>query len=277
LELGLKNKNILVTGSTGICKEVALSFAREGANVAITFLDEKDKNSAEDSIKKINKLNQKAISLHLDVRNLKEISGVVKNVISVFGKIDVLVNCAASCTNILAKDVTEEDWDRDMDISLKGLFFCCKEVFNNSMKKQKSGSIINIASVVGVKPVKKIPIYGASKAGVIHITKYLAIEWGEYNIRVNCISPGWTNTEAMIEHQKTMLQDQKTGSNYDPEYVVRFTPLSRYGTPREIAETIVFMASEKSSFMNGANLIIDGGLTSGIRLASLINQNITVT
>ena len=239
MDLMLKDKVVIVTGSTGICKETALNLAKEGANLAITYLTEKDGKAAEDSILKI-----------------KE-----------YGRIDVLVNCAGVCTSVLAENVTEEQWDLDTGVDLKGLFFCCKEVFNRAMKKQKSGSIVNIASVVGVNPVKTNPVYSVAKAGVIQITRYLAIEWGPFNVRVNAVSPGWIATEMLIEFQKS-------GKSADSNSVTRSVPLGRFGKPSEIADLVAFLASEKSSFTTGSNFVSDGGLIAGIRLASLIDGRI---
>lgn len=270
MDLMLENKVVIVTGATGICKETALAFAKEGATVVTTYLSNEDELSARDSVNVIKSMGQKAMAIHLDLLNLGEIKTLVGEVLKRFKKIDVLVNCAGTCTTVLAENVNEEQWNNDIDINLKGLFFCCKEVFKKSMKKNKNGSIINISSVIGVNPAKTNPIYGVAKAGVIHISRYLAIEWGNYNIRINSISPGWVETKNMLDHQET-------DDSYDPDYVTRFTPLLRYGAVEEIANAIVFLASNRSSFTNGANIVIDGGLTSGIRLASLLKNKIVVT
>lgn len=267
MDLMLKDKVVIVTGSTGICKETALNLAKEGANLAITYLTEKDGKAAEDSILKIKDMGRRAISTSADILNLKDIERMVGEVLKEYGRIDVLVNCAGVCTSVLAENVTEEQWDLDTGVDLKGLFFCCKEVFNRAMKKQKSGSIVNIASVVGVNPVKTNPVYSVAKAGVIQITRYLAIEWGPFNVRVNAVSPGWIATEMLIEFQKS-------GKSADPDSVTRSVPLGRFGKPSEIADLVAFLASEKSSFTTGSNFVSDGGLIAGIRLASLIDGRI---
>jgi 3-oxoacyl-[acyl-carrier protein] reductase len=269
MDLMLQDKVAIVTGSRGICKETALTLAEEGANLAITYLSENGKKSADDSIKKIKDMGKKAISLHMNVMHLEDIEKMVDSVLEEYGKIDILVNCAGICTPVLAQDVTEEQWDLDIGSDLKGLFFCCKEVFNKSMKKQKSGNIINISSVVGVDPIKTNPIYGAAKAGVLNITRYLAIEWGPYNVRVNAVSPVWIATELLLRYQRE-------GKSADPHSVTRSVPLGRFGEPREISDTVAFLASEKSSFTTGANFVVDGGIIAGIRLASLIEGKIEV-
>ena len=267
MDLMLKGKVAIVTGATGICKASALALAREGADVAVTFLTEADNKSARDTVSKIKAIGQKAIMLPLNLLHLNEIVKMVDEAFKEFGRIDILVNCAGVCTPVLAENVTEEQWDLDTGVDLKGLFFCCKEVFNKAMKKQKSGSIINVSSVVGVNPIKTNPIYGVAKAGVISITRYLAIEWGPYNIRVNAVSPGWIATELLLEYQRS-------GKSADPNSVTRSVPLGRFGKPEEIADTITFLASDRSSFTTGANFIVDGGIIAGIRLSSLIDGKI---
>ena len=267
MDLGLKDKVVIVTGATGICKAIALAFAKEGANIAITYLTETDEKSAKDSLSKISSMGSKAIMIPLNLLKLNEIASMAELVMKEFGRIDVLVNCAGVCTSVLAENVTEQQWNLDTGVDLKGLFFCCKEVFNCAMKKQNSGSIVNISSVVGVNPIKTNPVYGVAKAGVISITRYLAIEWGPYNVRVNSISPGWIATEMLIEFQRS-------GKSADPNSVTRSVPLGRFGKPEEIAVTTLFLASEKSSFTSGSNFIVDGGMLAGIRLASLIDGKI---
>jgi 3-oxoacyl-[acyl-carrier protein] reductase len=267
MDLMLNGKTAIVTGSTGICKEIALTLAREGADIAITYLTDKDRNESQDSIAKINSMGRKAVSTFCDVMNLKDIEKMVGTVLEEYGKIDILVNCAGICTSVLAENVTEEQWDLDTGVDLKGLFFCCKEVFNRAMKKQKSGSIVNIASVLGVDPIKTNPVYSVAKAGVIHISRYLAIEWGPYGVRVNAVSPGWTATEMLIEFQKS-------GKSADPNSVTRSVPLGRFGKPSEIADLVAFVASERSGYTTGSNFVADGGIIAGIRLASLINGKI---
>jgi 3-oxoacyl-[acyl-carrier protein] reductase len=269
MDLMLKGKVALVTGATGICKSTALGLAQEGMNLVVTYLTDDDKKAAEDTVTKVTSMGQKAIKLPLNLLKLTEISDMVDKAISVYGKIDTLVNCAGVCTSVLAENVTEDQWNLDTGVDLKGLFFCCKEVFNKSMKKQGSGSIINVSSVVGVNPIKTNPVYGVAKAGVISLTRYLAIEWGPFNVRVNAISPGWIATEMLIEFQKS-------GKSADPNSVTRSVPLGRFGKPEEIADTIAFLASDKSAFTTGANFVVDGGMIAGIRLSSLVNGQIQI-
>ncbi len=267
MDLNLTKKVAIVTGSTGICKAVALALAQEGMDVAVTYLTKADEKAAADTVEKINSMGNKSIMIPLNLIKLNEISEMVETVIDKFGRIDSLVNCAGICTSVLAENVTEEQWDLDTGVDLKGLFFCCKEVFNKAMKKQRSGSIINVSSVVGVNPIKTNPVYGVAKAGVISITRYLAIEWGPFNIRINSVSPGWIATEMLIEYQRS-------GKSADPNSVTRSVPLGRFGKPEEIADMILFLASDRSAFTTGANFVVDGGMIAGIRLSSLIDGQI---
>ena len=269
MDLMLKDKVAIVTGATGICRATALALANEGMDIAVTYLTEVDEKAAIDTINEIETIGRKCIMLPLDLLNIPEIGKMVGSVLKKYGRIDTLVNCAGVCTSVLAENVTEEQWDLDTGVDLKGLFFCCKEVFNQAMKKQKSGSIVNISSVVGVNPVKTNPVYGVAKSGVIHITRYCAIEWGPYNVRVNSISPGWIATEMLIEFQKS-------GKSADPNSVTRTVPLGRFGKPEEVADTILFLASDRSAFTTGANFVVDGGIIAGIRLSSLVDGKIQI-
>jgi len=267
MDLQLKDRVAIVTGSTGICRVAALTLAREGAHIAVTHLTQADEKAAEHTVQEVRKMGRSAMSVHVDVLNRSNIQHMVDVVLKEHGRIDILVNCAGICTSVLAENVTEDQWDLDTGVDLRGLFFCCQEVFSRAMKRQGMGSIVNIASVVGVNPVKTNPIYGVAKAGVIHITRYLAIEWGPYNVRVNAVSPGWIATEMLIEFQKS-------GKSADPESITRSVPLGRFGKPEEIGDLVAFLASETSSFTTGANFVADGGMIAGIRLASLIDGKI---
>jgi len=266
MDLMLKGKVAIITGSTGICKTTALTLASEGADIAVTCLTDTDRDAAQDSIEKIEKMGRKAIALPLNLLKLNEIEKMVGGVLKEYGKIDILVNCAGVCAAVLGEDVTEDQWDLDMGVDLKGLFFCCKEVFNKSMKKQKSGSIINISSALGVSPIKTNPIYSTAKAGVIQISRYLAIEWGPYNVRVNTISPGWIATKLLVD-------GINEGTSIDPSPIL---PLGRLGKSEEIADVITFLASGKSSFMTGSNVVVDGGILAGLRMPSVKNGKLEV-
>ena len=268
MDLMLKDKIAVVTGSRGICKEIALTLAEEGAHVAITYLTDKGKKASKDSIKKIAAMGRKAVAIKMDLLQVEDISIMTEKVLKEFGRIDILVNCAGDCFAEKAEDFTEEQWDRDIGVNLKGLYFCCKEVMNKAMKKQDhGGNIVNIASLVGVVPIKTDTVYDVAKAGVIHLTRQLALEWGCYNIRVNAISPGWIITQNIIDRVS-----EGTSAELDP--ALRIIPLERFGKPKDIANLSAFLSSDKSSFITGENIIVDGGMIRGIRLASLVDGEI---
>ena len=268
MDLMLVNKVAIITGCRGICKEIALTLAEEGANVVMTYITEKGKNEAEDTIKRINTMNRKAMSINMNLLNLDDIREMVETVSKEFGIINILVNCAGDCISAKAEDFTNEQWDNDIGINLKGLYFCCKETFNKAMKKQKEGgNIINIASIVGMVPIKTDTVYDVAKAGVIHLTRQLALEWGPYNIRVNSISPGWIITKNIIDRVKN-------GTSAELEPALRIIPLGRFGEPKDIANLTAFLCSDKSKFITGENIVVDGGMIRGIRLTSLVNGKI---
>ena len=259
MDLGLNGKYAIVTGGTGICRATALSLAKEGANVAVTYLTEVDEEASQHTVKEILDMGLKAINIKMDLLKLDDIKSMVNEVMQKFGRIDILINAAASVHPATAEEITEKDWNEEIDIDLKGLFFCAKEVFLKAMKPQKSGNILNVASVVGMRPAKTNLAYGAAKSGVIHITQHLAVEWGPYNVRVNSLSPGWIAT-------KLLLDKIKIGKAINPTVIM---PLGRLGTAEEMADLITFLVSERNGFMTGANIVSDGGILSGIRLPSI--------
>ena len=256
MDLGLKGKYAIVTGSTGICKASAISLANEGVNVAVTYLTEVDKEESLRTVKEIQAMGLKAISLKMDLLNLDDIKSMVDEVMNSFGRIDILINSAGAIHAALAENITEDEWDSDFNIDLKGLFFCAREVFNKAMKSQRSGNIINVASVVGMRPIKTNPSYGAAKSGVIHITKYLAVEWGSFNIKVNAVSPGWIATKLLTDR----IRD---GLSIDPSPIM---PIGSLGTSEEMADLITFLVSKRNGFMTGSNVVSDGGILAGIRM-----------
>ena len=241
MDLMLKDKVAIVTGSRGICKETALTLAREGADLAITYRTGKEE--AKDSIEKIKGIGGKAMAVHMDVLDLEDIGRMVDDVLKEYGKIDALINCAGVCTSVLAENVTEDQWNRDIGSDLKGLFFCCKEVFNKAMKKQKSGRIIMIASLGGqIGGLKVTPGYVASKAGVIGLTKSYARNGAKYGITANAVAPGPTET--------------KMGQGlYSPE----MTLLGRLAQPEDIAKAVLFLSSSLADYLTGTTIDVNGG------------------
>jgi len=240
------NKVCIVTGgATNIGKVIALSFAREGSKVAIIDIKEKEGNQ---TLKEIEEYSE-GLFINSDISIVDNIRSSVKKIYNKFGRIDILVNNAVVSVHTYGKDVSEEIWDKMADVNLKALFFFSQEVAK-IMKTQKSGRIINAASVMGLGSRKDYVIYTGQKAGVIGLTKSLALELAEYNILVNSVSPGYVLTKA-----KEKLTKDKKFMNWLKARI----PIGRFISMQEIANVYLFMASDKSSGITGQNIIVDGG------------------
>jgi len=250
----LKNKVALVTGARrGIGKGIALALAKAGAKVIVTDIDEKE---CEAVVKEIEKLGSQGLAKKVDVTNKKEIETAVKKAVDKFGKLDILVNNAGICPFKPFLELTEEDWDKVLDINLKG-YFLCSQAAAREMAKQKWGRIINIASVtmgqMGVG-MANIVHYVASKGGVAGMTEALAVELSPYGINVNAISPG------LIE---TKMAEPVISDPVAREAILKRVPKGRVGQPKDIAHAVVFLASEEADYVTGAILVVDGGWLAG--------------
>jgi 3-oxoacyl-[acyl-carrier protein] reductase len=245
----LADKVAIVTGAgSGIGRSIALTFAKEGAAVVIADVDlENAQNVAEE----IKSEGGKARAVKTDVSNRDDVEKMVKTTLQDYGKIDMLVNNAGIYRPDHLEDLTEEKWDSVIDVNLKGVFLC-SQFAGREMIKQRKGAIINIASIAGVLPMEMVGPYGPSKAGVISLTQELALEWAKYNIRVNAISPGTTNTP---------LNAPELSNKEAYERRIRAIPVGKIAEPEDMAEVVLFLASERSSYVTGQNIIVDGGLT----------------
>lgn len=243
----LAGKNALVTGaSKGIGKAVALNFAKNGANVAFTYLSSIEKGEALE--KELSALGIKAKGYRSDASDFGAAEQLITDVVSDFGSLDVLVNNAGITRDNLLMRMNEEMWDEVININLKSVFNTVKAATKTFMK-QKSGSIINMTSVVGLKGNAGQGNYAASKAGIIGFTKSVALELGSRNIRSNAIAPGF------IETEMTGKLDEKTVQSWRDAI-----PLRRGGTPDDVAECALFLASDMSSYITGQVLQVDGGM-----------------
>ncbi|MFH1889985.1 MAG: SDR family NAD(P)-dependent oxidoreductase [Candidatus Kuenenbacteria bacterium] len=246
----LKNKTVLVTGARrGMGKAHALTMAKYGANVVATDINQQDCAKV---VKEIEKQGGKALALKLDVTKKEEVDAVVKETVEKFGGLDILVNNAGIAEFKPFLEITEQEWDKTLDINLKGQFLCAQAVAKQ-MKKQGGGVIVNIASVaMGQQGIgfPNIAHYCASKGGIAALTEALAVELAQFNIRVNCVAPGLIETP-MIE---TVKSDPKTF-----EAMLAQLPLHRAGKPEEVSELVAFLASGNSSYMTGSVVVIDGG------------------
>jgi NAD(P)-dependent dehydrogenase (short-subunit alcohol dehydrogenase family) len=249
MEFSLKNKVVLITGaSRGIGQVTAIELAQAGADVAIASRKLPDLEKVAEEIKKTGR---KCLPVATHVGKIEEINSLVKRVLEEFGKIDILVNNAATNPNMApAIDVDERAWDAVMNLNLKGLFFLSQAVAK-VMRGKGGGRIINVASVAGITP-DILPIYSISKAGVIMATKVMAQQWAPYNIRVNAIAPGLTKTrfsEALWKNEQIL------------QMAMSRTPMARPAEPEEMVGAIIYLASDASSYVTGQVIAIDGGTT----------------
>lgn len=250
----LKGKVVIITGARrGMGRSHALEFAKSGARVVVSDISLED---CQKVVKEIERAGGEAMAVKCDVSKKEEVDEMVRKTIEKWGKIDVLVNNAGIAQFKPFLELTEEDWDRTLNINLKG-YFLCAQAAAKEMIKRKSGVIINIASVaMGQQGIgfPNIVHYCASKGGIAAMTEALAVELAPYNIRVNAISPGMIETP-MIDPVKS---DPKT-----MEAMLARIPMHRVGRPEEVSNLVLFLASEKSSYMTGSTVIIDGGWLAG--------------
>lgn len=249
----VQGKVILITGAgSGIGRETAIMFAKNGAKVVVTDVDEKGGKETVDEIVKILAENPDnkgdALFTKLDTSNREQTRQVAKEIIEKYGEIDVLVNNAGIIQDALVTKMTEEQWDKVMNVDLKGPFNMVQSVIDN-MIEHKIGEIINVSSVVGIYGNVGQANYAAAKAGLIGLTKTLAKELGKRGIRVNAIAPGFIQT-----HMTSTVPDKIL------ELMKEKTPLKRLGTPADVAYAIMFLASDEANFINGIVLPVDGGL-----------------
>lgn len=244
----VKNQNVLVTGGTaGIGKEIALHFAKNGARVAIFGTNEERGQRVVDEIKAAT--SSEALFVAVDVSKTKDVQKAVERVLEKFGSIEVLVNNAGIVRDGLLMRMSEEDWDRVLDVNLKSVYNTCKAVLRPMMKARK-GKIINISSVIGLTGNAGQVNYAASKSGMIGVTKSLAKELASRNIYVNCIAPGFIETSMTSELNETLKEE-----------ILKKVPLKRLGQSKEIAHAVLFLASEGANYITGQVLAVDGGMT----------------
>ena len=258
----LKGKVAIVTGGgRGIGRAIALAFAREGAIVVVNDIDQ----AADDTAKEITSMGSQALAVKANVSNSEEVNKMIETVAGKFGRIDILVNNAGISMARPSEDLTEEEYDRVLDVNLKGVFLCSQAV-GRVMIKQKSGRIINISSTNGLFGQKARAAYDASKGGVVAITRSLAVEWAKNGVIVNSIAPGWVRTEMFAHLERRGIYDQKA-----QRAMIREIPMKRLGDPTDIANTAIFLASDLCSYITGQIIVVDGGLTAyGVRYAEFV-------
>jgi 3-oxoacyl-[acyl-carrier protein] reductase len=243
----LENKTAIITGATrGIGRGIAVEFAKQGANVAFTYNSSVDAANALE--KELMDLGVKAKGYQSNAAEFDKAQELAKEVLSEFGSIDVLINNAGITKDNLLMRISEDDFDKVIEVNLKSVFNLTKAVIR-PMMKQRKGSIINMSSVVGLKGNAGQANYAASKAGIVGFSKSVALELGSRNVRSNVIAPGFIETEMTAKLDEAIVQGWRDN-----------IPLKRGGTPEDIANACVFLASDMSSYITGQTLSVDGGM-----------------
>lgn len=244
--MDLKGKVSFITGGArGIGKEIALLFAREGSDIAICDVNQEALAQAQ---KEVESLGRKCLVGVVDVTKGSEVDAFVQKILDNLTKIDILVNNAGITRDTLLVRMSEADWDLVLSVNLKGAFNCTKAV-SKIMMKQRDGRIVNMASIIGIMGNAGQANYAASKGGLIALTKTIAKELASRNVRANAIAPGFIQTDMTAK-----LSDEVKGE------MLKFVPLGKFGTVRDVANLALFLAGDNSSYITGQVVQVDGGM-----------------
>jgi len=246
----LSGKTALVTGAAhGLGKTISLALAKQGVSLVLADIDCPLKTAQEIEAKGI-----RSIAVETDISDESQLEALVDKVVSDFGRLDILVNNAgiSQLSYTPTQNLPVAEWDRINNVNLRGTFLCCKHI-GGLMIKNGGGTIVNIASTAGITGVPRAPAYCASKAGVILLTKSLALEWAEYNVRVNAVAPHYLETDLT----KGLRDSEKVFSS-----LTRSIPLKRFGKTSDIVGAVLLLASDASSYMTGSVITVDGGYLS---------------
>lgn len=247
----LDGKVAIVTGSNrGIGRGIAIALAKEGCKVVVNSY--KEDEDAKKTVEEIKKLGADAIFLKANVIREVDMKNLVEQTAKHFGRMDIMVNNAGILVQGTVDTLTEQDWDRQMAVNLKGVFFATKYAVMQMKKQGTGGRIINISSIAGLVGFPGISAYCASKGGVTEFTREVALDCAKHGITVNAINPGVIVTDMT----KGMINDEQTRKS-----LLENTPVGRFGQPEDIGNAAVFLALDESSFITGHNLVVDGGWT----------------
>jgi NAD(P)-dependent dehydrogenase (short-subunit alcohol dehydrogenase family) len=247
----ISDKVAIITGAaSGIGRTTAILFAKEGGKVVVADKNEVGGNETVDLIRSDG---GQAIFDYVNVTSATDIQGMVKTTINTYGKLNILVNNAGIATRLPVVDLSEEDWDRNIDVNLKSIYLSSKYAIPR-MIENGGGSIVNIASIYGIVGGRIRAAYAASKGGVVNLTRSMALDYALHKIRVNCVCPGFVNTPLL----KNILKNKE-----EYQALADLHPMGRLGDMLEIALGVLYLASDESSFVTGIALPIDGGYTAG--------------
>lgn len=250
VDLSLQGKKAVVTGAKGgIGKAVSILLAQSGADIVAVdkTIDDGRLEAVADDIRS---MGCSAMAIQANVQYKSEVEGFFQQSLNEYGKIDILVNCAGVLSTSKMIDMPEEEWDETIGVNLKGNFLTCQAAAKH-MATQRAGTIINVASEFGLRAAVERGAYCASKAGLINLTRVLALELAEFNIRVNALAPGVIKTPMSWRYWNDPELLQQSESKI---------PIGRLGTPEEVASAVLFLASDLSSYITGQTLLVDGGV-----------------
>lgn len=253
-----KGRTAIVTGGgSGIGRATSLAFAAEGASVAVADVD---RSSGEDTLREVIARGGRAIFIEADVASDRDAQKIVDQSLSTFGRIDILHNNAGISLAAPVTETSAEDWDRVFGVNLKGAFLCSRYAIPE-MAKRGAGVIVNMASVVGLRSVRRAAAYAAAEAGVISLTRSMALDHADDGIRVNCVCAGLTDTGMLRRAAEAMAPGQ--GGSIVESWSDN-QPLGRVGTPEDMAKAVLFLASDDAGYITGTPLMVDGGVMASL-------------
>jgi len=243
---------IVTGGGRGIGKAIALGYGQAGATVVVAARTAAD---IESTAAEIRKAGGSALAVPTDVQDNDQVSDLLKKTLDTFGRVDILVNNAGATSPLSVRKMSLSEWEGQLKENLTSVFACSK-IIGEAMVKQKKGNIINMSSVAGLGPFPSLSAYAASKAGIISLTKTLAVEWAPHNIRVNAMAPGFIMTPQTLKISPESSEFRQAQ--------LKKIPLGRFGRPEDIIGVAIFLASDASSYITGETIVVNGGLTTTV-------------